>query len=419
LFRIDPKGTWETVWTTADVIYDLAEDDQGVLAATGPAGRLYRIDANRDVSLLTGVDARQVTRFASGRPRGISAFATANPGRVIRLGDGPHSPATYVSAARDTSSASTWGLIRWEATGAVTLSTRSGNTETPDDTWSEWSSPYARREGEPIASPPARFIQWRAVFSAADRTPAALTGVTLAYLTANSRPVVGAVTVHPPGVVFQRPFANEEGAIAGLDPATADARRAPGDPGPPPPPPGRRMFQRGLQTITWRAEDADDGDRLVYTLEARLEGTDTWQALRTNLSDTIYVWDTTSAVDGRYVVRVRASDSPTNAANRALFGELEGDPVEVDNTPPAVTTAVVKDGTTVRLTIHVVDARSPVQKVEYAVNGGPWHLVYPLDGLADAPDERYEVMLPAGVDPGQVVVRATDLLQNTTAQSVR
>jgi hypothetical protein len=62
-----------------------------------------------------------------------------------------------------------------------------------------------------------------------------------------------------------------------------------------------------------------------------------------------------------------------------------------------------------------VDARSPIQKVEFSVAGGPWQIVYPVDGLADAPDERYELPLASNTDPAQIVVRATDLLQNTAA----
>jgi hypothetical protein len=416
LFRIDPSGTWEVVWNAPDVIYDIAGAPDGILVATGPSGRLYKVDANRDVSLLTGVDARQITRFARSSSDTISAFATANPGRIVTIGSGIQLPATYTSAVRDTKSAATWGLIRWEGAGNLTLSTRSGNTETPDDSWSPWSEPYTRADGEPIRSPAARFLQWRAVFSKpAGSTPPSLTAVTAAYLTANNRPVVTAVTVHPPGVVFQRPFSNEDGAIAGLDDATANARRAPGDPGPTAPAPGRRMFQRGLQTIAWRAEDADEGDRLSYTIEYRREGTGTWRTLRADLSDTIFVWDTTSAVDGRYIVRVKASDAPSNAADRALVGEREGDPVEVDNTPPAIAIEVVRQGAQSRLAIRVTDGRSPIQKVEFSVDGGAWQLLYPLDGLADAPEERYELPLAAGTAASRVVIRATDLLQNAAS----
>jgi sugar lactone lactonase YvrE len=416
LFRIDPSGTWEAVWNAPDVIYDIAARDDGVLVATGPSGRLYKVDQNRDISLLTGVDAKQITRFTRGTGS-VAAFATANPGRVMVMGSGVQSPATYLSSVRDTQSAATWGLIRWEASGSVALATRSGNTDTPDDSWSPWSQPYTQHEGEPITSPPARFLQWRAVFTkpSGAGTPTSLTAVTVAYLTANNRPVVTSVTVHPPGVVFQRPFSNEEGAIAGLDEATADARRPPGDTGPPTPAPGRRMFQRGLQTIAWRAEDGDAGDRLTYTIEYRREGSETWRTLRSDLSDSIFVWDTTSAVDGRYVVRVKASDSPSNAADRALVGEREADPIEVDNTPPAISAEVIRQGNQSRLAIRVVDGRTPIQKVEFAVDGGAWQLLYPVDGLSDAPEERYELPLSADTDPARIVIRATDLLQNTSS----
>src|SRR6187402_1633873 len=142
-----------------------------------------------------------------------------------------------------------------------------------------------------ITSPAARFLQWRAVFTAQGTTaPAQLTAVTVAYLPRNSRPVINSVTVHPPGVVFQRPFVNDESAIAGLDDLATDSRRPPGDPGPPTPAPGRRMLQKGLQTLAWKADD-DDGDHLTYTLQYRREGETAWHDLKAGLTDSIFVWD--------------------------------------------------------------------------------------------------------------------------------
>jgi hypothetical protein len=420
LYRIDATGNWEAVWETSDMIYDVAaQDDGGALVATGPNGRLYRIGRSREVVLVTGVDAKQITRF-SGRPATggrMAAMATANPGRVLAPGGSDQTPATFVSAVRDSRSSASWGLVRWEAAGTVTLFTRSGNTENPDDSWSEWAGPYAARQGEAIKSPAARFVQWKATLArATGATPAQLTSVTVAYLPRNVRPVISSVTVHPPGVVFQRPFSSEEGAIAGLDDLTADARRPPGDPASPPQP-GRRMFQKGLQTLAWKADDAD-GDRLTYTLQYRREGETAWRDLRTGLLDSLYVWDTTSVADGRYTVRLVASDGTSNSSERALSGERESDPIEVDNTPPQITTEIARQGNDVRIAVRVHDAQSPIQKLEYSVGGGAWQLVYPADGLADAPDERYDIALPAGVDPARVVVRATDQFQNVTAVGV-
>jgi hypothetical protein len=418
LYRIAADGTWEEIWNTPDVIYDVAaQSDGSVLVASGPDGRLYKVDKNLDVALLTGVDAKQITRFASS-PRGgaLTAFATAGPGRVIAVGTGEQSPARYTSNVRDTHSVATWGLIRWDGSGPITLSTRSGNTERPDDSWSAWSAPYTHHEGEAIASPPARYVQWRAVLTKPASGPSAvLTGVTLAYLPRNSRPVVASVTIHPPGVVFQRPYVSDESAIAGLDEATADARRPPGDSGPATPAPGRRMLQKGLQTIAWKADD-DDDDHLTYALQYRREGESEWHDLKSGLTDSIFVWDTTTVADGRYVVRVRASDSPSNAAERALVGDRESDPIEVDNTPPAITSEVERQNGGMHLLVHVQDARSPIQKVEYSVNGGAWQLVYPVDGLADSPDERYDIPVANDAAAAQIIIRATDQLLNVVSQ---
>jgi hypothetical protein len=421
VFRIDPGGSWEPIWETSDIAYDVAAtDDGGVLVATGPEGRLYKVLRTRDVLLLTGVDAKQITRFAGpvrtgGRP---AAFSTANPGRVVTVGAEDQSPATYISSVRDSKSVATWGLIRWEGLGNVALYSRSGNTDKPDDSWSDWAGPYSRREGEPIKSPTARFIQWKAVLTRGGSAPAArLTSVTLAYLPRNSRPTVSSITVHPPGVVFQRPFSSDDGAIAGLDDLTAETRRPPGDSGPPPPPPGRRMFQKGLQTLAWKAEDAD-GDRLIYSLQYRREGDQVWQNLRSGLTDSIFVWDTTTVADGRYVVRLTASDSPANGADRKLDGDRESDPISIDNTPPAIVTEISKNASGVRLVVRVRDAQNPIQKVEYSIGGGPWQLVFPADGLADSPEERYEIPLANESEAGRLVIRATDLLQNVTSQAV-
>lgn len=174
------------------------------------------------------------------------------------------------------------------------------------------------------------------------------------------------------------------------------------------------MFQKGLQTFAWKAEDAD-GDRLLYTVQFRREGETAWRDVRRGLSDPLFVWDTTSVADGRYLIRIRATDSPTNSAERVLTGERESDPFDVDNTPPQITLDTARQGATIRLTIRVRDSQSPVQKLEYAVAGGNWQVTYPVDGLADSLDERFEITLPADTDLARLVFRATDLLQNVSS----
>lgn len=418
VFRIPATGLPEPLWETSDVVYDITTGDAGsVLAATGPDGHIFSIRPNGTDVLINGVDARQVTRMARSSDRLL--LATANPGRVQMLGAALASPGVFLSATRDAKTGARWGSIRWEATGPVALYTRSGNTDRPDDSWSDWSGPYSTAGGTAIQSPAARYLQWKSVFTpGAASIPAALTSVSVGYLPANARPVVTSITVHPSGAVFQRPFA-DDGAIAGLDDASAQQRRAAqGEPVAATPPLGRRMFQKGLQTFTWRAEDTD-GDRLSYTLSYRREGENSWHDWRAGWLDALIVWDTTSVPDGRYVLRISVTDAASNTADRALTGDRESAAFEIDNTPPVITVEPARAATPLRVAFTVRDTLTAIDHVEYSISGGAFMPVNPLDGVADSREERYELTLPAGTDPARVMIRATDAMQNVSTLSVK
>src|SRR5205823_7125989 len=106
----------------------------------------------------------------------------------------------------------------------IELFTRAGNTETPDDTWSVWSSAYASADGSAITSPKARYLQWRAVLTGKGDGPV-LTSVTAAYLQRNLRPQVRSVTVHPAGIVFQKPFSTGDPELAGFEDQSTPERK--------------------------------------------------------------------------------------------------------------------------------------------------------------------------------------------------
>ncbi len=415
LYRLPATGLPEPLWETTDVIYDVAADDTGgVMVATGPDGHVFTIRANGTEVLSNGVDAKQVTRLV--RVGNRTLVATANPGRIQQIGPGMASPGVYLSAARDARVPARWGSIRWESAGGVAIFTRTGNTDKPDESWSDWSTAYANAGGSAVTSPAARYLQWKAVFTPGT-APAVLTSVTVGYLPANARPVVTSITVHPAGAVFQKPF-SDDGAIAGFDDAAAQQRRAAqGEPLPSAPALGRRMFQKGLQTFQWRAEDSD-GDRLTYTIAYRREGETAWHDWKTNWLDTMAVWDTTSVPDGRYILKVSASDASSNTADRVLVGERESSPFDIDNTPPVIALDAARPSPT-RITFTVRDAQSAIDHVEYAIGGGAFTTITPVDGVADSREERYEITLPAGTDPSRVVVRATDVMLNVATLTVK
>jgi hypothetical protein len=252
-----------------------------------------------------------------------------------------------------------------------------------------------------------------------DQSPV-LTSVIAAYLPRNARPRVTSVTVHPPGTVFQRPFPTGEPEIAGFDGDTPERRAAaqsmvstaaPGNA----PSLGRRTYQRGLLTIVWRADD-ENRDELTYDVMYRQEGETAWKPLRRGLKDAIFVWDTTSVPNGRYLVQVMASDIPSNSPDAALTGTMESTTFEVDNTPPTIAvTSVRRDAGRETITFEVRDGDSAVQKVEYSLDGDQWQTIYPKDGIADSRFEQFELTLTASAANRGVIIRATDALNNVTS----
>jgi sugar lactone lactonase YvrE len=424
IFRIQPDGSSDLVWESHDdAPYDIAFEPGGtLLVATGNKGKIYRLTGDPyQPTLVTRANAEQVTTLGLGRD-GRIVFATSNPGKIFRLSADRAERGTYTSDIRDATTVAAWGAIKWQAAvpagGRVEISTRSGNTRTPDETWSDWSPAYTSPEGSAIASPRARFLQWRAIFAGARGDAPLLTSVTAAYLPRNLRPRVTAITIHPPGTIFQRPFPTDP-EIAGFEGDTPDRRataQAQGNPNNTSPNIGRRGYEKGLLTFVWRAED-DNKDELAYDVQYRREGETSWKVLKRAVTDPILVWDTTSVPNGRYILRVVASDAPSNSPATALTGAMESTAFEIDNAPPVITvTAVRRESGRTTISFDVRDEQSAVQKADYSLDGNKWQTIYPKDGIADSRNEQFELVLEGDAARG-VIVRAEDSLNNVSSAS--
>src|SRR6266850_1074625 len=208
VYRITPDGVWDLIWSSReDSPYDVAfEPDGAVLVATGNKGKIYRLAGDPvQPTLLTRAMAQQVTALLHDKD-GRVVFTTSNPGKVLRLSATQSDRGTYTSDVRDAQTIATWGAIRWQALAPagtrVEVSTRSGNTRTPDETWSDWTPAYSMQEGSAITSPRARYLQWRAMLVGGRGDGPVLTSVTAAYLPRNIRPDVTSITINPPGTFF-------------------------------------------------------------------------------------------------------------------------------------------------------------------------------------------------------------------------
>lgn len=424
VYRLSPAGLSEPYWDAASELpFDILAAPDGGLLVTAEGGAVYRLDGNpARVSRLGQTASQQVTRITRAGSRYV--LAGSNPGKLYAMDGTPSRAGSYVSDVRDAAAGATWGLLQWEGTvpasAAASFETRSGNTGTPDDTWSDWSAIRADAAVSRIVSPPARYLQWRVALKAGPSGPApVLDAVTVTFLSANRRPRVTSLTVHAPGVVFQQPFGTQEPPeLAGfLSTAPAPARDralASTTTGSGSTAVGRRLYQKGFQTLQWDAQDAD-GDDLRYKVLVRRVGQDQWTTLATDLVGTVYTWDTTQQADGRYYIRVVASDGRVNPTASALEGEREQGPFTVDNTAPVITLMKTSDAQTLR--VAVADATSPLARVDILQADGRWMPLFPTDGVLDAAVEAFDVPR-AGVGTGPIVLRAADALANIATLDV-
>ena len=420
IYRIRPDNLWDLVWDTGeDAPFDLIVEPGGsLLVGTGTEGKIFRISGEpARATLLARAGARQVTAMVR-EPSGRILGAASNPGKLFALSPEPSRRGRYESDVRDAGTVASWGVIRWRAVlngGQIEVSTRTGNTSTPDETWSPWSAPYTDAGGEQIASPNARYLQWSLTMVGSGRASPVLTSVTAAYLPRNLRPLLSSITVHPPGTVFQRPFSTGDPEIAGYPDTGPDGRQpgaAAGQQPPSAPALGRRLYQKGLQTLIWKAEDGND-DQLQFDVSYRREGDTTWRVLHRATWDPIFVWDTTSVPDGTYMVKISATDAPSNSPGNALTGELESASFDIDNTPPRIDIQPPgRAGARTVISFTVTDQQSAVQRVEYSLDASRWRVVHPKDGIPDSRREEFEVLLEEAEAGRSVILRVTDAMNN-------
>ncbi len=435
LYRISPDGASELMWqsrTDPPLSLALTSDDRLVLGS-GTDGRVFLVSQDRTSTLFLSADADQVTAVGSGGS-GETYLVTSNPAKLYRLNRGRRTEGTYRSPAMDTRTVSSWGKIRWQAATpsgtTIRVQTRSGNSADPDNTWSDWSQPYTSPLGEQIASPRGRFLQWRAVLNSTGEVSPELFDVTAIYLQQNLAPEVSEIVIHPSGQTFQKPIVTtgqieilgmEEvlsetsprngsaSAMTGANPALMSLTAI-----------ARPFYRKGIQTVTWKSSDPND-DELRFDVHYRAEGEALWKPLRQGLTEPVIAWDTAAMPDGRYSLRIVASDAASNPSESARTGEKISQSFEVDNTPPRVENLAAESTQNGhRVVFTAEDDISAIQSVEYAVNSGKWTIVFPTDGIADSKQESFDFTLPGYRDGGiyTLVVKVTDVLGNTvTARS--
>ena len=422
IYRIGADNFPQRIWTHPnDVAYAIAFDGEGrPIVGTGNKGNIYRIDSDQVNTLLINASPTQVTGFASG-PNGKLFAATGNVGKVFQVGPELQKSGFYESEALDAQYFCYFGRVRYKGelnSGAVNIETRSGNLDRPQKNWSQWAAVNGMAR---IASPSARFLQYRVTLSSSPRgTSPELREIELAYMPKNVAPTIEEIDITPANYRFPAPTLPLTASNNITLPALGQRRRTSG--------PSISLdslsssqtmsYAKGNIGVRWLANDPN-GDDLIFKVEIRSVQEKEWKLLRDKVKERYLGWESTAFPDGEYVVRVTASDLPDNPPDQALTAQIESERFIIDNTAPRISgLAGTKSGNKVMVKWSARDDRSVIDRAEYSIDGGEWVVVQPTTRLSDAPELQYDLNLDTPPGEHTIAVRITDEFDNQTVESV-
>jgi sugar lactone lactonase YvrE len=406
LIEILPDSTAETIWNSnSESVFGLAVRGDHILFSTDSNGRIFDMIPGRNaekLNLVTETHESLATRLMT---EGSDLYvATSNIAQLLRVEQGVAAEGSYESPVKDTKFISHWGVLAWrgEAPGGTTLEffTRSGNSERPDQTWSDWAGPYRNSNGSPVSSPPARYIQWKAAFHASGASSPTLNDVTVSYLNQNLPPQIRSLNVSTAGERTS-PAGSGSAGLPGGPVMSVGSSSGASSPGKVP------------VTLTWQADDPNN-DQLVYSLYIKATDEQEWHLLKDKLRQTNYTIEPGSLPDGKYIAKLVASDEESNAPELARESELLSAPFWVDNTPPQV--RVLRQNATngeAEVVFEVEDSTSPLRSAETSLDAKEWKDIVSDDGIVDSRKETFTIRL-SKLDAGEhvVSVRAYDTAGN-------
>jgi hypothetical protein len=392
LWRFDSLGRPERMMHHDEFHYEsLSLDGEGrPYVGTGAEGRVYTVDDAHAVALVADTSERQIAAIGLGaRSRFIVGSDPAVFHRIMSIG-GPE--AVWTSKPLDAGLRARFGHLTWRGTGQLEVATRTGDTQTPDNTWSPWSASIA--EGGATPSPAGRFVQVRARLTDATAT---LADVVLPFVTENLRAVVTEVAAKTSSTPHES-----------KDPLPQSGSDVP--------------KHESIVHLAWKVENPDN-DELRYRVQFQHEGQARWMdATRPDdvLTKPELEWETAALPEGKYRLRIEASDEMANPLGASTHDSLVSAPVVVDNTPPIFKSAAMQGR---RLHAEVVDGVGPIVRIEVAVDGRvEWHPLAPADGIFDSSDESVDsdlTPLLGAVGPHIIAIRAFDAAGNAVVRDLQ
>ncbi len=370
VYQVNEKGFVTDIFSELAVFLCLAEQGDKLLVGTGNSGQLFTVEPalEEEAVIYEDEQASQITAvFVAGED---VYLGTANPAKLIKLSKKYASEGSYTSELVDAGQPAKWGKLQIEADipqeCRVLVAARSGNVKDVNDpTFSDWTEAAEVTGPVQLDCPAGRFCQYKLVLNSDDGQKSPLIReVAVASTVPNLAPRIESVEV---------------GRIEAAD-------------------------KKGVYKIGYKAKD-DNVDKLIYKIDFRKEGRTNWIEVEDEIDKNSFEWDGKTVEDGRYEIRVTASDERSNTDQTKLTGSRVSEPVVVDNTGPVISKhSIDKGDEDVTLKFKVVDELSAIGEVQYTVDSNSeWIGAMPDDLVYDTMDEDFTIKIKALEDGEHVI----------------
>jgi hypothetical protein len=385
LYRINTNGIVENVWTSkTEYIYAVHYDkkNDSVIIATGNSGRVYRINKDTSYAIIYESDSAQAYKIAAQK-NGFALIGN-NTSSIIKIQDTLNNKGTYYSEIYDLQIQSRLGRLYWEAqTPAQTnvqLFVRTGNSNVPDSTWTQWSAPFSDKENSPLNISNTRYFQIKVVLNAGGGSASPyLEQFKVYYVQSNLSPRLKKINIHKP---IQSIVKTKTGY--------------------------KKVKKANRLNVNWQVDDLNK-DKLKFNVFIKKMNSNHWVLIKEDTTITKLEIDTQLYEDGKYLLRVVADDSLANPPAIRKKHAMTSSPFLIDSTAPVVSgfSAAGK-----RISFTVKDQTSIIAKVLYSFDGKLWFPVFPKDMINDSRSESYDFNLNRLQNKKIIFLKVIDEFEN-------
>jgi hypothetical protein len=385
LYCLDTNGVVEKIWSSNDeYIYSICynQQDDTVIIGTGNAGRVYKVKKDGGFSLIYESESAQIFKIVE-RTGGFTLIGN-NTAAITGIESDLNSSATYFSKVFDLEVPSKFGRMYWNASASlptqVALFTRAGNSNIPDNSWSEWSPPYTDPENSNIGLTDYRYLQIKIALNASNiaQTPY-VNHLKAYYIQSNLKPRIKKIEILKAPEPKHNPRKDDK----------------------------KNKANKHLK-IKWSAADPND-DQLKFNLYLKKTTDRNWISFKEDITEKSCELPTEMYEDGKYELKIVADDTLDNPPGLSGTSSMVSHQFTIDSTAPVLKNYNRQAN---QLSFNVSDLDSIIQAVLYSPDGQLWFPLAPDDMIGDSKSEEYKIGLKELADKKIIFIKVIDEFGN-------